>query len=383
MKQIVVLGASYTGLAISHSLLKHAYPKAKDFRVILVNPSQRLFWNFASVRAIVPGILTDEQMYAPIAQGFTQYPAGSFEFFEGTAESLDISKNLVTVATAAGEGEKKMVDFTYDTLVIATGTRGGVNTPWKQNSTYQDSLDTLHSYQVRVGKAKSIVIGGAGATGVETAGELGFAYKTSKEITIISNSPTVLPKAMPSVQQAAQKELAKLGVKIIPNTTVTSTVDNGEKTEIRLASGQVIEADLYLATVGVTPNSSFLPKDFLNASGHVKVDSYLRVQDSLNIWAAGDITELSYGSIIHAEQQALHVAKNIAAELTGTGSVVKYKRDEKYMLAASLGRKKGTGQAGTMKLPSFMVWWFKARTLGIEKMPGLIKGERLVIGSSL
>ncbi|KAI9684223.1 MAG: hypothetical protein M1829_003494 [Trizodia sp. TS-e1964] len=381
MKQIVVLGASYTGIAVSHSLLKHAYPKSKDFKVILVSTSSHLYWNFASVRGVVPGILRDEQLYAPIAPGFAHYPGGSFEFVEGTAESLDVSMKLVTIATTAGD--RKPVDFTYDFLVIATGSRGGVNTPWKQNSTYQDSLETLHSYQVRVGKAKSIVIGGAGATGVETAGELGFAYKTSKEITIISNSHTLLPKAMPSVQQAALKELTKLGVKMLPNTTVASAVDNGSKTEIRLASGQVIEADLYIPSIGVTPNSSFLPKELLSSSGHVKVDSYLRVQGSLNIWAAGDITEVSYGSIHHAEEQALHVAKNIAAELTGTGAIVEYKRDEKFMLAASLGRKKGTGQAGTMKLPSFMVWWFKSRSLGVEKLPGLIKGERLVLGSSI
>jgi NADH dehydrogenase FAD-containing subunit len=40
-----------------------------------------------------------------------------------------------------------------------------------------------------VRKAKNIVIAGAGATGVETACELAFEYKGSKEITIVRLFP--------------------------------------------------------------------------------------------------------------------------------------------------------------------------------------------------
>jgi NADH dehydrogenase FAD-containing subunit len=43
----------------------------------------------------------------------------------------------------------------------------------------------LHEYQEKVRQAKHIVIAGAGATGVETACELAFEYKGSKEVIIV------------------------------------------------------------------------------------------------------------------------------------------------------------------------------------------------------
>jgi pyrimidine operon attenuation protein/uracil phosphoribosyltransferase len=37
VKTIVVLGASYAGLAVAHRLLKHTYQREKDIKVVLVS----------------------------------------------------------------------------------------------------------------------------------------------------------------------------------------------------------------------------------------------------------------------------------------------------------------------------------------------------------
>lgn len=47
------------------------------------------------------------------------------------------------------------------------------------------------------------------------------------------------------------------------------------------------------------------------------------------------------------------------------------------MLAMSLGRKGGTGIAMGFKLPSFMVYHAKGKTLGVDKMAGLVTGSSL------
>lgn len=59
--------------------------------------------------------------------------------------------------------------------------------PWKNEGSYEHGKETLHGMQRRVYAAKSIVVGGAGPTGVETAGELGFEYGKVKEITLVSS----------------------------------------------------------------------------------------------------------------------------------------------------------------------------------------------------
>jgi hypothetical protein len=52
-------------------------------------------------------------------------------------------------------------------------------------SGHQATIDALHKVQEQVKAAKTIVVGGAGATGVETSGELGYEYGKDKEITLV------------------------------------------------------------------------------------------------------------------------------------------------------------------------------------------------------
>jgi NADH dehydrogenase FAD-containing subunit len=80
-----------------------------------------------------------------------------------------------------------VIEQKYDILIIATGSRSASPGPWKTSlKGYDDTVKGLHEMQEAVGKAKTIVVGGGGATGVETAGELKFEYGDKKEITLVS-----------------------------------------------------------------------------------------------------------------------------------------------------------------------------------------------------
>lgn len=180
MKTIVILGSSFAGVSTAHRLLKQA-PKTGDVKIILVGPNTHLFWNLAIPRAIVPGQFSDEKLFRAIAPGFKQYSADRFEFINGTAERLNVESKAVVVATAGGE---KTIG--YDMLILATGSRAKGDVPLKLEESYEATQKALHDIQDRVKKANSIVIGGAGPTGVETACELGFEYERQKKITLVS-----------------------------------------------------------------------------------------------------------------------------------------------------------------------------------------------------
>jgi NADH dehydrogenase FAD-containing subunit len=149
-------------------------------KIILVGPNTHIFWNLAAPRAIVPGQFSDEKLFGAIAPGFKQYKTDRFEFLLGTAERLDLDSKTVFVAT--GKGEKVIG---YDILILATGTRTKGDIPFKGRESYEATRDALHDFQGKVKKANSIVVGGAGATGVETAGELAFEYGKQKTITLV------------------------------------------------------------------------------------------------------------------------------------------------------------------------------------------------------
>ena len=140
-----------------------------------------------------------------------------------------------------------------------------------------------------------------------------------------------------------------------------------------------------------------MPKDLLNEKGDVMVDQFLRVKNAQDVWAAGDIVDCQPGQFVYTglcsylsallsrfgcmililepfvEKQAAAVAKNLDLTLKGKQPVA-YKSDgdrtfhlfpsflyipflhPTAMLAVALGRSRGTGRFGNMKLPSLIVW---------------------------
>ena len=134
----------------------------------------------ASPRGVVPGQLTDEKLFQPIAAGFSRYPSSQFEFVLAKAESLDTEAK--TVGITGGE------TLNYDYLILATGSRTKNHTPFKGLESTEETRDALHDFQSEVTKSKNIVIAGAGVTGVEAAGELAFEYGREKKITLVRST---------------------------------------------------------------------------------------------------------------------------------------------------------------------------------------------------
>ncbi|KAF4634453.1 hypothetical protein G7Y89_g3649 [Cudoniella acicularis] len=363
---IVVLGASFAGLGVAHSLLK----THKDIKVVMIAPTAELYWNLASVRAIIPGQLSDDKLFKDVATGFKQYGPESFEFTLGTAIAIEPDEKRVNINTANGN---HMLD--YDHLVIATGSRASGDFPWK--SSLEGSSQTkqlLHDFQGKVNAAKSIVIAGAGPTGVETSAEIAFEYK-DKEITLINAGKTVLVGLPPSVIKFAENTLKSMNIKLVLDTKIVSdTVLENGSIELTLSNGEKLVTDLYLPTIGVTPNTEYVPKAFLNERGDVVVDEFLQVRGTTNIWAAGDVVDCQPSQMTYATNQAKALAKNLDRVLKGQKPVV-YKTDGSPMLAVTLGRSKGTGRFGNMKLPSFVINMVKGKTLFTEKLPKYVDGS--------
>ena len=129
---------------------------------------------------MVPGQLPDEKLFQSISAGFSQYSARQFEFILATAYSLDVESKKVGIAA---QSDTRTLD--YDFLILATGSHTKENTPFKSLGSTEVTKNALHDFQARVKKAKTIVIAGAGVTGVEVAGELAFEYGRQKEIILV------------------------------------------------------------------------------------------------------------------------------------------------------------------------------------------------------
>lgn len=378
-KTVVILGASLAGIPIAHYLLTHTSAVVPDLKVILVSPNTHMYWSFASVRGILPGGIEEDKLMLPIAPAFKKYSSDKFEFVLGKAQDLEPASNSVTVQT--NEGAVRKLD--YHTLVIATGTSAREEMPFKTVNTTEQTRDVLHDWQQRIKSAKSVVVAGAGITGVELAGELAEAYaKTGqKKVTLIASSDLPLDAGMrKDVRQAAKKTLEKLGAEVKLNAKVIKVEgpESGPKTiSLSLGRGrdETIEADVFIPTYGLQPNSEFVPANLLDHRRHVKQTKHLRAEGRDNIFVVGDVGSLETPQGIHTDNQLVHAVKNIQAYLKGE-ALTEYVFSTDPLFMASIGKGAGVGQAKGFKLFNFMVKKFKSQTLGTQNFPGIIAGQK-------
>jgi len=133
----------------------------------------------ASVRAIVPGAIEDEKLFGPLAEALGRYALGSYELIIGTAEHADFAARTVRVAVPA-TGHAAAATRTLAVRPARAWPRArAAPRPacrGRRTARYDEARETLRATRARVAAARSVVVAGAGATGVEVAAELGFAY---------------------------------------------------------------------------------------------------------------------------------------------------------------------------------------------------------------
>ncbi|CRG89245.1 hypothetical protein PISL3812_06281 [Talaromyces islandicus] len=377
MKTIVILGASFAGVCTAHRILKQATKTGRSVKVVVVSPNSHFYWNVASPRALLPGQISDDQIFKSIAAGFKQYPASQFEFVLGSAKGLDVAGRKVEISTdPSGNG---IIGLDYDFLILATGSRtktgsDGVQIPYKNMSSTEETKNALHQLQQAVKKSKTIVIAGGGPTGVETAGEIAFEYGSTKKVILLTSGKTVLDGSMTSVSKSAINILQGLKVDVRPQTKVSSlrqaTPDGPQ--ELTLSDGSKLTTDLYIPTYGIVPNSSYVPSKYLNTDGFVVVDDYLKIKGLENqpVWAIGDVSDREAPQFMFVDRQSNHVVKSLFLALDNKDPVP-YKMGITGM-GVQIGRNTGTGQLGKIRLPGFLVHMLR-KNLFLERAGSLVE----------
>lgn len=349
-----------------------------DIKVVLISPNSHFFWNVAATRGIILGEIPDDQLFLPIEPAFSQYPSGNFELLLGTAEAIHPETNDVLVGTNAGD--KRTIH--YDQLVIATGSRLASNLPLKPLGTHEMTLAAWTQLQQTVATANDIVIAGAGATGVEVAGELAAKYGAAKKITLIVSGSELLesqPDVLPSVRATLDKDFRQLDVHVVRNTRVVeSKIDHSESRQILvLSNGSTLQTDCYLPVYGMRVNTSFVPKTLLDTEGNVKLDPTLRVTGTKNIWGIGDVGNLEPKQLTVTDNQIIHLASALDTVLSGSDAVKPYQLVGKTMVFLTLGRQLATGQIGNWRLFGFLTSFVKGRKLFVDTAEGYVGGKHL------
>jgi len=362
-KRIVILGAGYGGMMTATRLQKML--NYNEAEVTLVNKHD---YHYLTTWLHEPaaGTLDPERCQIDIE---SVIDTNRINFVKGSVESID--PNAKSVKLADGQ------TLQYDYLVVGLGAdpetfgiQGLKDYALGIRSINSVRLIKEHieymfaKYRSEPDKLEylTIIVGGAGFTGIEFVGELGdripelcnqFDIDPSLvKIYSIEAAPTALPGFDPELVEYAMNVLERKGVTFKINTPIKECKPDG----VILATGEEIKAGTIVWTGGVRGNAIVENSGFETMRGRVKVDDFLRAPGHEDVFILGDCaliineeTNRPYPPTAQiAMQQGQTCAENLTSLIRG-GELKKFTPEIKGTVA-SLGKGEAMGIVGSKKI---------------------------------
>ena len=230
-------------------------------------------------RATVEASVKDDGMFLAVGTKLVNVKATS------------IDRKEKTVTTADGEV------YPYDKLLLATGGRAIVppipGVDLEGIFTLRTSRDAVNIRDwVNEKKAKNAVVYGAGATGLEMASVL--AEKGLKVTMVVRSYIGRTVNLDVDMSSELEKYYEEKGVVIRSREVITKIEGEKEVKAVELSSGDKIETDMIIVSVGVRPNIELAEDAGLRIGEYgLEVNEYLQTSDP-DIYAGGDLVEYEH-----------------------------------------------------------------------------------------
>ncbi len=364
--RIVILGCGFGGLWAAQALRK----ASADVTVIdahnyhLFTP---LLYQVATAGLSSPDIAAPVRHILAAQQNTTVLLAKAID--------IDPARRAVKLEDAS--------EIEYDQLIVATGATHSYfgHDDWAPHApglkTLDDALEIRGRILLAFERAEretdatkraawlTFVVIGAGATGVELAGQIAeIARHTLRgefrrydprnaRVVLVEGGDRVLPAYPRDLSEKAVAQLEGLGVTVWLGKRVTGVDENGVALgDDRLAAKTVVWA----AGVASSPLGRCLGAP-LDRSGRVIVEPDLCVPGHPEVFVVGDLAAVEGvpGIAPGAKQMGTHAARNVLRRLAGKPTQPFRYRD--YGQLATIGRRAAVADFGRVKLSGFVAWW--------------------------
>lgn len=353
MTKVVIIGGSYA----AHLAVSELYKTSNDLDVTLVSLNTHSYFNVAAPRLLVEPEKIDKTLFS-IEKFLKNRSGGKGKFVHGKATGVDFDANTVTVLN---DGTKTETVLTYDLLVLATGAKSQFD-GYKVNESHLTARAALEETAKKLKTAKLVAIIGGGPTGVETAGEISYAYK-STAVTLYTGSSSPLSSHQKLVSGAITK-LKNLGVEVVNNVRLTS-VEGGAVT---LDNGETRTFDLVLDATTQTPYSEYLPASVKDKDGYVITDNYLAVKGTKNVLALGDIVSGPSKTVVDLKRGQIGVfAASANSILNASAPSGKEWKPVQGTLIVPISPTGGEGLIFGWHIPNYLVKVFKSKTFFMNR----------------
>lgn len=197
----------------------------------------------------------------------------------------------------------------YDKLVLSTGSTPmkppipGIEAPNLFTLWTIPDADDIKKY-IRKNRVRNAAVVGGGFIGVEIAENL---MELGIDVTLIEKQDQVMNTIDKDMAETLHFEMRKHGMELQLGKGVVSFDYNGRETRVNLDTGEYVDADMVILSIGVRPQNKLATDSGLKVGprGHVITDDYLQTSDE-NIYAVGDVIEVV--NFVSGEKTAVPLA---------------------------------------------------------------------------
>ncbi len=182
----------------------------------------------------------------------------------------------------------KTTEVEAEHIIIATGARSR-----QLDSMPQDGKKIIGYREAMVldKQPGSMVVVGSGAIGTEFAW---FYNAIGTQVTLVEFLPNIVPVEDEEVSKQLERSFKKAKIKVMTNSSVEAVDTSGKKCKVTVKTKkgeEVIEADVVLSAVGITPNTEKIGLEetgIETENGKIKTDQYYKTNVE-GYYAIGDV----------------------------------------------------------------------------------------------
>lgn len=372
-KRVVILGAGYGGVKSALTLAEESRETETD--ITLVN-KHNYHQFITELHESATGHLSNNDVRVALEEIFGETRV---KLVKDTVVRIIPKENKVVMEKATLEYDYLIVGlgsepeyFDIPGLELYSMTLRSLNSAKLIKTRIENNFASFKANPLRR-EMLTVVVGGAGYTGIELTGELADwlpqlaeQYDLPPEIyslICIEASATILKGSDKHLVDNAYAVLQDKGVRIITGVTIREVSENA----IILDTGEKIKTGAFIWTGGIRASNVVTQAGFTAAvRGRASVNKYLQSVDYPNVYLIGDnafITDPETGEIMGptaqvAIQSGRVAALNILAEIRSKDPVVFHPRELGRVV--SLGRKVAVGKIGTKIKPKGRIGgWMK------------------------
>ena len=289
MKKIVIIGGVAAGPKIAAKLSR----MDEQFEIHLYTDEDMISYSACGLPYYIEGMIPDaNKLIVRTSQQFEEKGV-NIHLNKRCTKILPDEHKIVVVGTK----DNVVEEVSYDKLAITTGARPILpaiqNVHLENIFTVRKLADGVNIRQkLKDESTKKAVIVGGGYIGIEL---LEAFYKNGVETTLIERDSSILSLFDPEISDLIQKNIVEMAngmVRVVTSDAVIAFEGDGKVERVVTQNGNIIEADLVVIAVGVTPNTEIAAAAGieLGVSNAIRVDN--RMQTSVkDIYAAGDCVE--------------------------------------------------------------------------------------------